>query len=1001
MVGYRIGIAPFPWLAASGVLSNSATNRSAKTWLFSSLLFIASSLPSPLATAGGLRGKVLNKLTKEPLDGSVITVSGQANYSTVTDKVGEYIISAILSGTYTVKATHQGFQPNDVAEVIGEQDSATYLNIELTTRDTQVVVNELPVFDLTKPAGLPKTNDVRFIDDSLIQELPFRNLTKVISLLPGVDERRGSLYFKGGLPDENRFTLDGADVTDVYAGGPGVIIPQEAVQLIEVQNGGSPAEYGGANGGIVMTNLKTGGQRLHASLQLETDNYTPQGKESLGGYSYGYSDYVATLSGPAISDNVRFFGAVENEFYRDPGALYGGNPTPMFRNGMNFKGLITYPPQYTLASPNSPVTDTLNLVYPAGNTMGGQYNKYSYVGTLLFNLGETRIRASGSYSNIFSQDGASIAEMFDTQRLPVNRYRNGFGSITLDRTLTPYITCELNVNYYTNYSETGFDPLFGSNFEAYGSPGSNPVLNSGLTTLIDAPWYIFGPTQGGGLSIYQPGTLLATNPAINSEIATGSRLDFIVGNLEIGGEYRYYTIRHYQPGDPIWMYRIVSDSMRTPERNVAALRSTGTNNFGYDVFGNRIDNDQMNGADITDFGPRHPASGAVYVRYEQNFSQVDVDLGLRYDYTNPDSWGFRDPQSVYRIDSLAAISASSLTKTPALSQVSPRIGLSFRASPATFLHAEYSRFIQEPEYDYSYSGMGLMYKTALGSYSPIVQGFGLMPERCTHYDLGVLQRVGDNGSLDITGFLRYYSDRPQSTLVNSGVGPDYYAIVNGTSAINKGIEAAVMLYGTRRLQIQLHYTYTNFDLSSSYIGNTSQNGYSANMPFPESHADENTASILLDYRFGKGDCAPVLERFGIEIVGLFRSGYPYALIMPIQAKIWDPHYHTYTQPSGYSSTPSTFEVDLRIDKTVTIATLETTFYIYVQNLLNAHNADNMFPDTNSPSDDGWLGSPLGQVVAAQYDPALYRNVYTATYLGNNSGNYKSPRQIRFGVRFDY
>ena len=135
----------------------------------------------------------------------------------------------------------------------------------------------------------------------------------------------------------------------------------------------------------------------------------------------------------------------------------------------------------------------------------------------------------------------------------------------------------------------------------------------------------------------------------------------------------------------------------------------------------------------------------------------------------------------------------------------------------------------------------------------------------------------------------------------------------------------------------------------------------------------------------------------------FGSGFPFTLETISQNNIGDARFQVPLEPIGYSTTPWTFEVDLRIDKTVTFASsLDAMFYIYVQNILNTQNADNVFPRTGDPANDGWLGTAAGQqFAAAEANPAQYESFYNAANLGVNSGNYMPPRQIRFGVKIDY
>ena len=51
-----------------------------------------------------------------------------------------------------------------------------------------------------------------------------------------------------------------------------------------------------------------------------TDNFAKAGQDMLGGYSYGYSEYTFTASGPVIPGykELKFFLAGNNQYLRNP-----------------------------------------------------------------------------------------------------------------------------------------------------------------------------------------------------------------------------------------------------------------------------------------------------------------------------------------------------------------------------------------------------------------------------------------------------------------------------------------------------------------------------------------------------------------------------------------------------------------------------------------------------------------------------------------------------------
>ena len=236
----------------------------------------------------------------------------------------------------------------------------------------------------------------------------------------------------------------------------------------------------------------------------------------------------------------------------------------------------------------------------------------------------------------------------------------------------------------------------------------------------------------------------------------------------------------------------------------------------------------------------------------------------------------------------------------------------------------------------------------------------------------------------------------------------YYTLVNGDFATSKGVEFKITLRRVDRMQAQFNYTFSSAEgtgsTSNSSAGSASdQHGYTANIPFPTSFSQENTGSLNLDYRYAKDDGGPILQRAGINLLLQFGSGFPYTLETVSQNNLGDARFQVPLEPIGYSSTPWTFEVDLRIDKTVSFGpSLDAMFYIYVQNLLNKQNANDVFIRTGDPANDGWLGTTEGQAyAAAQTNPAQYEALYNDAFLGGNANNFQPPRQIRFGVKIDY
>ena len=111
------------------------------------------------------------------------------------------------------------------------------------------------------------------------------------------------------------------------------------------------------------------------------------------------------------------------------------------------------------------------------------------------------------------------------------------------------------------------------------------------------------------------------------------------------------------------------------------------------------------------------------------------------------------------------------------------------------------------------------------------------------------------------------------------------------------------------------------------------------------------------------------------------------------------------EPLNTSTTPWTFQVDARIDKTFNFGPFKANLYIWIMNLLNTQNVVSVFNNTGDAYDDGYLTDPQGIAQIEGYrrfgdDKAqLYQDLYRA--LTYSAGYFGSPRQIKLGIRLNY
>ncbi|MDD8016973.1 MAG: TonB-dependent receptor, partial [Bacteroidota bacterium] len=746
---------------------------------------------------GKIKGKVVDRESGEPLVGAAVVVVG-TSFGTTTDVNGEFSILKLEVGTYTLKSSYIGYQAITITNIRVNADLTSEANFKLPPEGVQVgtvlVVAERPLVNKSATAS------VRIVDADFVANLPVRGVENAVRLQPGVISRDNDFYIRGARPDATGFVVDGVPATNKFVGGRAISFSAETVEQIQVQAGGYSAEYGNASGGLVMSQLRTGSDKWKASLLMETDNYTGQGNKSLGGYSYGYSDYTFTVGGPVVTDKLRFFGSIQNTFFRDLDVRRW--------DGINMKGIVTEDTRSPL-HPTTAQPDTINLVYQSGNRIGGMDNRFNYVGTVLYNMGNIQMHGSGSWFSQTFRNNAGIGNVLNTSRLPLNTSQNGFASYKFTQFITPAINYEASVYYATRENVT-MDPNFRFSVNAYGDSVANAKLGYQFRTRYSPydAWQLYG----GDVVINQPGTPIVTVFDRQNEDKMGGRLDFSAQTqnhaLKVGGEYNTYTFRRFSPGNALLRAQTVNDPTLSADDKVIQLRTQGTgiDNYGYDVYGKSIDADVQKNGLVTDLGPRKPVEAAFYVQDKIELPDINVNVGVRYDYIDNGGIELINPSFVLFDEVNKVISSASYRKTKAAQYISPRIGFSFPVTDRTVFHAQFNKLVSSTRYRDSYLGLGRTYSHVKGgNFFTGVSGYGLRPERTTQYEIGFANQVSDFASFDITTFYRDIQDQVQYTQIQPASGASqqvYPTLVNGDYSTTKGLELRVTLRRVNRLQAQ-------------------------------------------------------------------------------------------------------------------------------------------------------------------------------------------------------
>ena len=1012
------------------------------------VLLALSLAPAGASTGGKIAGVVKDAATGDGLPHANVLVV-DTKLGATADEKGRFFILNVPAGTYTLKATYIGYADYTVEDVRVSADLTTNIAVEMTSSDIQVeeviIRAERPIIDKTA------TNAVRIVDAEDIEILPFRGVGGVIDLQPGVVYDEGALHVRGSRSDEIGYYVDGASVRNPVTGQVAVDLIDEALAEVQLQAGGFNAEYGGANAGIVLQELRTGTPDWQIGVLSETDNFTAPYKERWGTYSYGYSTQVVTLGGPVVK-NVRAFLA---------GQRWVRDFNPAYWEGFQFDDLVDSGDRggrvhWGEDAEGNAVPDTVDLAIRPGNIDHQGRQQMRFNGTLLFDLLPFQVRVTGLYSERGVEfNGLPVYNAFNTKRLPEADETAGLLHIQGTHFLNANTFYELNASLY-NQDQEFFDPIFGDAFMLY---------NDSLAVAQADPNFTPYSSQGisprsydlKGFPFARPGALTSSYGKSEEQYygMGGSLLHQAeVHQFKVGFDYQRWTSRRFNvrasglrraiastypdleavydryyaggiSGDQVLDELIATaETLPDGQGSIADFESLIRNSsradyFGFDAFGRE---DRGEGLEA----PRHPLLASAFIQDKIEYNDLIVNAGLRWDYFDVDSFRFKDPEAPALNDTLYTIRLESLTKTRTFSELSPRLGFSFPVSDRTVFHVQYGRFVQMPAMRSMFAG-GARLALELGGQNFISSptAFDIEPVRTTQYEIGFERQFTDVASFDITGFYRDVKGQLQLQRQNVSTAAQnasaYNFLQNGDFATTKGLEFVFKLRRINRLRTELNYTLSDArgtgSSTNSAVSGVENNTNLPTIISPLDFNETHRGNIFVDYRFADNDGGPILENLGANLLLSFSSGHNFTLSSgsigqrgPEEGGILandDPRSRKPAESINASSTPYTFEVDMKIDKGFGLFGADARIYLYVSNLLNRKNVINVYSRTGSAEDDGFLTNPdLSSQIVAASGGSTYQQLYEAINLANRQHYWATeggdifgaPRQIRFGIK---
>ena len=380
------------------------------------------SLVLPVAFAQSEKGSlsgIVTDATGAVVAGATVTatdVGTNASRTIQTDASGNYTISNLAPGTYSVKVSASGF-----GEIVQRAQLApggrAALDVQLKTAGTETTV---------EVSAQPET-EVETQSSSLTQVVSAKRVAELPSLTRdpydfvqtlgnvaqdsasgtgGSDQiaRGAGVSINGQRSASTDSLLDGGENVDAYTSKVGQSVPLDAVQEFSVVSNNFSAEYGRASGGVINVVTKSGTNQYHGSLyefnriSALTSNDYDSNANGIARQHYTRNQFGYAFGGPVIKNKLFFFSSTEWTRVRsaataitlvmDPAFLAASSPATQsvftnqkLRSGLNLLGTenandagIAIDPtaQPTLAAygPNAPIFDKVSYSVPSDSGGG-------------------------------------------------------------------------------------------------------------------------------------------------------------------------------------------------------------------------------------------------------------------------------------------------------------------------------------------------------------------------------------------------------------------------------------------------------------------------------------------------------------------------------------------------------------------------------------------------------------------------------------------------------
>jgi hypothetical protein len=590
-----------------------------------------------------------------------------------TNGSGVYSIRFLPIGNYTVTTAATGFSSQKVPPFAIEIDETVKINVSLQIGTSSTVTVESdthPILDTTDSTigNTLSANEIANIP------LNGRNFSSLTLFQPGAIDtdptgmtgqnaierntyNNGNATVNGNRAQENNYTIEGADNNEPQNNLIAYNPAPDAIAEVRVVTANANATYGNANGGAIVTILKSGSNHFHGSAYDLLQNETLDANTWVHGFSnpvtpkgsYTQNIFGATFGGPIVQNKLFFFGDYEGVRLHSGGPAATSVLTPAMLAGdfsaLNTTGIQLYDTQNAFAPYTNNQVPVVNPVaqflaanpslYPAPNaipTDGLIQNNYLGAQTKFVSNNQEDYKVDWTPSDRNKFNGfysGGTGSDFTTSILPIsfpahNTYPSKIAGLSFVHTFSPSIINEFRF---------GFTRVRWNNGVPSDPSGKFGPAGDSIVGIPFGPQAYVGFT---GQSISNNASYIGTSA--NPQVFTDNTFNY-EDNLtwqhgkhyfSIGGQATRYQQNYLNAGNVGFLGQFSYTGNYTENLNSADGPGYGPADFILD----RIENQQL-ASPLGNVGNRQWRSAAYFQDDFKVSSRLTLNLGLRYEIDQP------------------------------------------------------------------------------------------------------------------------------------------------------------------------------------------------------------------------------------------------------------------------------------------------------------------------------------------------------------------------------